>query len=524
MFGDAARMWFAARYQDHLAKRNRFQTPAGFLPGRDDTNDLGLVVARAVVSAANAFGYVDLRGVRSEITSVIRQIIAIAARSDGKASGAAFQLALSDDLQDLDGASASAVAAISLWPGSSPPPWIIQRWDRLKSGLIEVGVGWEAWVSWYQDRLSGTVRDEREPFYIEVPDAFWADGPVRVNTWILKQIEKLESGQEPKSAPVIPKVDEPTADRTAPPSIPAQQPAAIEPVWKNGRLTLPKGPTKSDLTGRKFGSALKSLREEMRVFASDISGDANIDRRFASYVQQLAEQIPTKAPKQAELFRLGHVEAVFSGYAETVNEEWPTILASRYHALSLHFDRTLRQSPLWREFKRNAAKGELTAVQVRAALSLATEVKDLLRVEEAEDLVDQAIPQTLEQVAQPLTIINEPSEDLIEARKELLAYDLLESVNNILKALFQAAIWVRISATAKEAGGAFTTEARKSIIKEAGRLGKRVGPALSKWTRRLALGTIGYQIAGKSLIVWLVANFPATFKWIEQAAHFLASQ
>ena len=56
-----------------------------------------------------------------------------------------------------------------------------------------------------------------------------------------------------------------------PPAVPAQQPAAIEPVWSNGRLTLPKAAAKSDLKGRSFGVALKSLREEMRAFADHSS-------------------------------------------------------------------------------------------------------------------------------------------------------------------------------------------------------------------------------------------------------------
>lgn len=155
----------------------------------------------------------------------------------------------------------------------------------------------------------------------------------------------------------------------------------------------------------------------------------------------------------------------------------------------------------------------------------------MLRVGEAEELVDPALPQTLEQVAQSLrTTIpstNEQADEIIQAGQELLAYDLVESVNNILKSIFQAAIWMRITSTAKEAGNAFTNEALKSVVGEAERLGKNVGPALSRWTRRLtigAVGTIGYQIAGKPLVVWLATNYPVTFKWLEQVIHFLSSQ
>src|SRR4029077_20036608 len=112
------------------------------------------------------------------------------------------------------------------------------------------------------------------------------------------------------------------------PMIPAQQPAAIEPVWSKGRLTLPKAAAKSDLKGRTFTAALKSLRQELRTFADEIASEANIDRRFVAQVRKLADQIPQKSPRQAELFRLGHAGEVFAGYARTVDDEWPGILAT----------------------------------------------------------------------------------------------------------------------------------------------------------------------------------------------------
>ncbi len=413
---------------------------------------------------------------------------------------------------------------------------MISRWDQLRRALIKTGVGWEAWVDWYEQRLRGGEGPYAwELAYVGVPEEFWADGPARVNTWIQRQIEKLESTPPSQSSNVMSIqniLDEPdilgVGTSAPPPPIPAQQPAAIEPEWRNRRLTIPKSPTKTDLTGRKFAAALKSLRQEMRSFAADISNDANIDKRFAGYVSRLVEQIPVKVPRQDELFRLGHAETVFAGYAKVVNDEWPAILAARYHALSLNFDRTLRQSRLWREFKRNAAKDTLSPDQIQTAFVLASDVAAALRRDEAKDLIDPAIPQTLVEVAEPLRtnslIRAETSKDIIEAGQELLAYDLMESINNILKGIFQAAIWTRISDKVSEAGGAFTDEALESIVAEARRLGKDVGPALSKWTRRLILGGAAYYIAGQPFIVWLLGNYPEAFKWLEFAARFLSSQ
>jgi hypothetical protein len=241
-------------------------------------------------------------------------------------------------------------------------------------------------------------------------------------------------------------LDDPATGDTgsgAPPAIPAQQRAAIEPVWSKGRLTLRKAAAKSDLKGRKFTAALKNLREELRGLSGAVAV-ANVDPRFVSYSKVLAEQVPEKAPRQADLFRLGHAGGVFAGYAKTVNEEWPPFLAARFHALSLHFDDVMRQSPLWREFKRNAAQQALTPQQLGEAASLAQTTADAIRGEEAADIIDPAIPQALEKLAEPLHSAGNEL-DFIEAGCDLLAYDVVESVNNIVKGILQAAIWARLS-------------------------------------------------------------------------------
>jgi hypothetical protein len=61
-------------------------------------------------------------------------------------------------------------------------------------------------------------------------------------------------------------------------------------------------------------------------------------------------------------------------YANTVDAEWPPVLAAQYHVLALHFERTMRQVPLWREFKRNATMATLAPSQVQEAALLASEV------------------------------------------------------------------------------------------------------------------------------------------------------
>jgi hypothetical protein len=61
--------------------------------------------------------------------------------------------------------------------------------------------------------------------------------------------------------------------------VPPQRPAALEPEWEGGRLTLPKRPAKTDLSGKKFMGALAALSGELRCFSEAIAGEANIDLR-----------------------------------------------------------------------------------------------------------------------------------------------------------------------------------------------------------------------------------------------------
>ena len=101
----------------------------------------------------------------------------------------------------------------------------------------------------------------------------------------------------------------------------------------------------------------------------------------------------------------------------------------------------------------------------------------------------------------------------MEAGAELLAYDVVESVNNILKSIFRAAVWTGIPETVKEASTKFAAEARKSVVKEAGRLGKNVGPGVTKWIRRSAAVGVG-SAGGPPLFHWIVLNYPDAFAWL----------
>lgn len=302
------------------------------------------------------------------------------------------------------------------------------------------------------------------------------------------------------------KIEDPLPNLDDLPSVPAPRPAAIEPVWDKGRLTIPKQPATTDLDQKTFGAALSALRVELRDLASDVGHEANIDNRFVEFFKRISERIPESAPPQDELFRLGHTEQVFASYRKIVDEEWPNFLASRYHAVVLQFDRTLRQSQLWREFKKNAEKETLNADQIGSSPTLAKQVANILREEEATAFVDPALPDSLDKMAN--TLSEGSPTDAIEAGLDLLAFDILESINNTLKPIAEQALSF-FEEYAKGMGKGFASAARKQAPVD--------GEKVFKWFRRAVItgGTLG--------LASLIAAFPDKFGWLAHVIKFLLS-
>jgi hypothetical protein len=190
-------------------------------PARVDAINNGGALVRAVAGATAGYSPNEFDKILEEVSLGIRALRAASSQLDGDAGGAVFDLALSQDLNDLSGApqGAAALAQLELWPGGAPPEWMARRWNTLKRDLIEAGVGWEVWAAWYEDRLAGRVRSEaQELAYVEVPDVVWGQGiagdPAVVNTWIMRQFNRLadqasddppDAGSLAESIPAIPK-------------------------------------------------------------------------------------------------------------------------------------------------------------------------------------------------------------------------------------------------------------------------------------------------------------------------------
>lgn len=411
-----------------------------------------------------------------------------------------------------------------LWP-TGTPKWAKENWTKLRSALLAADEDWEVWTDWYEARLYGAnagylPNAALEVARVTIEEEVWEQGPKVVNAyikWLMEEHEKREEREIFQSAfEDENKID--ASDNNLAPSIPAPRRAAVEPIWDKGRLTLPKKSAKLDLDKRKFTAALSALRSELRELADDVAAEANIDKRPAAFLRRLADRIPEKPPAQDELFRLGHAENVLAGFAKTVAEEWPDFLAKRYQALALQFDRTMRQSPLWREFKQNAAKETLSAEQISDSTSLAKEAANALREEEAAEFVDQAIPNSLEKLAEALSVTpssDEPQLDIIAEGSELLAADLIESVNNVFKPIAEAAL-----TAARDYGKGFGKGFKKAAKKQ----GPKDGEKAFKWLRHIVIGAAGGGVAGTGSFIALsnlIAKYPDAFEWLGRVLRYL---
>jgi hypothetical protein len=157
-----------------------------------------------------------------------------------------------------------------------------------------------------------------------------------------------------------------------------------------------------------------------------------------------------------------------------------------------------------------------------------------MRDEDAKQFIDREIPEALEQLPQPPQGISPNG-----STKPLVLEDVVESLNNIVKEAVAAALDelaknkadskprpARAKAakgfgdTAKEAATGYRDEAQKSIVKEAKRLGKETGPAITRWVKRFAV-TGGGAWGASSLANTLIETFPDKFGWLEKVINHL---
>jgi hypothetical protein len=505
VFRATAISWAAAKYPAHEIKSG------AVFAARPD-------VTAALLSAGTAID-AAFHAATATVAATIATAAAIAANATGAASitiataaaigvRPALWSAVSDDATRVEhGGAAADIAGLPQW-SQDQPDQIQSMWKEMKAELLTARQDWQVWTFWYDDRLEGHVRDEeRELAYVRIEETLWDQGPAIVNAEIKRRIEELEppprvvkvsasvmaggSGRASLSVaePTPPRRRKKKPESSLVPEIPPQRPAALEPVWSNGKLVLPARSARTDGDKRANAAALKALRAELVELADDVEAEpSNFDKRAAAYLRRVAERISGRSPPQHELFRLAHAKEYLQAYGTTVNDQWPEHLAARYHALTLHFDRTVRQFPKWREFVRNAKEDRLTHEQAAKVPALANDFGELLRNQEAQEFIGPQIPASLEALQAPLQSEGARSEiqnlDPIEAGKLLLAEDVVESISNIAKRLSESALGVYVS----DLGKGIDEDLRKSGKPD----GKKVAAFLKKAVVTLTAASLLY--------------------------------
>jgi len=197
-----------------------------------------------------------------------------------------------------------------------------------------------------------------------------------------------------------------------------------------------------------------------------------------------------------------------------VTNEWPDLLAARYHAFNLQFDRTMRQSPDWRAFKQNADSADLSTQQAGEVGSMVRTSVSALRQNEAAEFVDPLIPQSLDMLSKGLhpAGAGEPNFSTERAVHEL-GVDLLEGVNNVLKRIFEVALQ---AVGPGSVIGSYGRALRESLHTAAAQAGEADGARIVRWIHRVFWGLV---VPGG--FTTLVANYPFFFGWLGPISTFL---
>ena len=300
----------------------------------------------------------------------------------------------------------------------------------------------------------------------------------------------------------------------APPEVPPQRSAAIQPVWVEDRLVVPSGPAASDLPGESVLVAFGAARIGLQRAIDDLTGAAgNFDPRLVAFAKALVAAIPTALPDQLTVFILGQeVEAFQRLISLAVAEQsLSAVQAARLEAAARQLERCADQFPAWRDFKRNAAAADLTAEQISAAPRLALALAEQFETDEAREIIDESVPNALRVLARPMggpSALGEASSPTIDVP----AVDMIESLGNILKKLAERAIGGtavagRVTGQAAQAVG---DAIGKGLLKGF----EKVGEAVPVWCMRLLIGDL--------VLHQIVTRYPALSSLQPILEHLLA--
>ena len=391
------------------------------------------------------------------------------------------------------------------------PDFFLRDWAAFSAILREAGDDWDVWADWfdgvYQGRkgavyLFGLPELRALKLWQDVAlidDDTWKAGPAVLNAEFKRlvaeaQAEVEASKNKPESASEVPQ-------------LPQQQPAALNPVWEDGRLILLDGAASHDSSDALVVAALQTWKHEFQSLVAD-ARKWNISEDVVDFLQGLANRVPDHIPTEFELHSIAPYHDMLTAYGRVVTEQWPDLLAARYVGLAMQFGRTVRQFSSWKKFMLAAADGKLTRSQIEEISKAVPIISEVIRNQDPGIYIAAEIPDRLDKLADPLGKEHPGiSYNVLEEGYDLIAQDVLASLSNVLNRMAEAALglvkWSK--ETARQMMECFAENARKALVKVAGATGKAV-----------VLLPVGHNLIG-----WLVTTFPNHFGWLELVFKFL---
>ena len=113
-----------------------------------------------------------------------------------------LRMEIGSDVLALQELGVGELMDLPLW-SDDPPDWAADGWDSLKTALPS-DQGWDVWVTWYEERLSGGSRaEDYELVFASVPQKIWEKGPAAANAWIKEHLPPESSRPELPSAATL---------------------------------------------------------------------------------------------------------------------------------------------------------------------------------------------------------------------------------------------------------------------------------------------------------------------------------
>jgi hypothetical protein len=283
---------------------------------------------------------------------------------------------------------------------------------------------------------------------------------------------------------------------------PPQQPSAIVPVWNEGVLVQSNVAAVAGDDQRLLVASLVALRDDIEQFSADFDqwlAACRAERgqppqvRLAPlvYLRNLAKLMTDEAPKIADLFRILHAREALTGQIPVVKAEWPDDFAVRFATIARQFDYPARLSRDWQALIGKPDRPPPAAVA--EAPQAADDFVVALEQTDEEPIVDRSLRDLIADMSRRLREgLADERDDPLGPDKDLLALDLIQGVDNVLKRLVEAGLAIRDSKLGRRSARELATGFRVELPKQ----GKKLGKALAKLAVWAPLTVAGSSLAG----------------------------